>query len=113
MRLTLVVVVLHVLHRREGRLDGDVEALVAGIGDGGADGSAKDVGLAILSSPVNTGALLDKSRSLIHTFTAVFANTLYCSRTRSRSASLGILKRVIRSMGAIVVVGCELSRCKK
>jgi hypothetical protein len=29
---------------------------------------------------------------------------LYCSRTRSRSASLGILKRVIRSIGAIVDV---------
>jgi len=37
----------------------------------------------------------------IHTLTAVLARTLYCSRTRSRSASLGILNIVMRSMGAI------------
>lgn len=37
-----------------------------------------------------------------YTLTAVLAKTLYCSRTRSRSASLGILKRVMRSMGAIL-----------
>lgn len=36
-----------------------------------------------------------------HTLTAVFASTLYCSKTRARSSSLGILKRVMRSMGAI------------
>lgn len=40
----------------------------------------------------------------VHTFVAVLASTLYCSSTRSRSSSLGILKRVMRSMGAIVFV---------
>lgn len=38
------------------------------------------------------------------TLVAVLARTLYCSSTRARSASLGILKRVIRSMGAIVLI---------
>jgi hypothetical protein len=32
---------------------------------------------------------------------------LYCSRRRRRSSSLGTLKRVMRSMGAILVVKCD------
>lgn len=38
------------------------------------------------------------------TLVAVLARTLYCSSRRRRSSSLGILKRVMRSMGAILVV---------
>lgn len=49
---------------------------------------------------------IDRTLELIarHTLVAVFARTLYCSSNRSASASLGILKRVIRSIGAIVAV---------
>ena len=47
-RLTLLVVVLHVLQRSKRRLDGEVEALVPGIGDRPAHGCVEDVGFSVL-----------------------------------------------------------------
>ena len=46
--LALIVVILHVLQGGKGRLDRDVVTLVAGIGNGAADGGAEDVGFSIL-----------------------------------------------------------------
>lgn len=48
MRLALVIVVLHILHRGKRRLDGDVEPLVARVVDGLAYCSGEDVGFAVL-----------------------------------------------------------------
>lgn len=46
--LALCVIVLHILHRGESGLNGDVEAAVAGIGNGLADGGGDDVRLSVL-----------------------------------------------------------------
>ena len=48
MRLTLLIVVLHILQRSKRRLDGEVEALVPGIGERLAHGRAEDVGFSVL-----------------------------------------------------------------
>ena len=48
MRLTLLVIVLHILQRSKRRLDGEVEALVPRIGDRPAHGRAEDVGFSVL-----------------------------------------------------------------
>lgn len=55
-------------------------------------------------------ALFSRWITLWLTLVAVLARTLYCSSRRRRSSSLGTLKRVMRSMGAIlgVVVGGRL-----
>ena len=46
--LALVVVVLHIIHRGESSLNGDVEAAVARIGNGLADGGGDDIRLSVL-----------------------------------------------------------------
>lgn len=48
MRLALIIVVLHILHRSERRLHGDIEPLVARVVDGSAHGRGEDVGFAVL-----------------------------------------------------------------
>ena len=48
MRLALLVVELHILHRRKRRLHGNVEALVADIGEGDSYGCGRDVGFSVL-----------------------------------------------------------------
>lgn len=52
MRLAFHVVVLHVLERRERRLHGEVEALVARVRDRRARGYGCDVGFAVLSNTI-------------------------------------------------------------
>lgn len=44
-----------------------------------------------------------KNKEVENTFVAVLARILYCSKTLFTSSSLGILKRVMRSIGAIFV----------
>lgn len=48
MRLTLGIIVLHILHRSKSRLDRYVVPLIARIGDRSANRSSEDVGLAVL-----------------------------------------------------------------
>lgn len=48
MRLTLGIVVLHIIHRSESSLNRDIEALIAGVVEGFADGRGDDVRLAVL-----------------------------------------------------------------
>jgi hypothetical protein len=48
MRLTLGIIVLHILEGGECRLDGDVVALVAGVVEGEADGCGEDVWFSVL-----------------------------------------------------------------
>lgn len=48
MCLTFRIVVLHIVQRSEGSLDGDVETLVARVIEGFADGRSDDIRLAIL-----------------------------------------------------------------
>lgn len=50
MRLTLGIVVLHILEGSKCRLDGDVVALVAGVVVGEADGGGEDVWFSVLGS---------------------------------------------------------------
>lgn len=51
--LALRVIVLHVLHRGKSSLNGDVEAAVAGIGNGLADSGGDDVRLSVLDWKFN------------------------------------------------------------
>jgi hypothetical protein len=146
MRLTLVIIVLHILHRSKSRLDRHVVPLIARVRDRSANRSSEDVWLAVLKktypsitvqlrflpiTPFPSERLVQHSTCIVLTkqhglhrairrtvkkrqdaltLVAVFARTLYCSSTRSRSASLGILKRVIRSIGAIVLRVWRVSR---
>lgn len=48
MRLTLLIIILHILQRRKSRLDREIEPFVAGIGNGFAHGRADDVGFSVL-----------------------------------------------------------------
>jgi hypothetical protein len=50
MRLTLGIIVLHILKGSECCLDGDVIALVAGVVEGEADGGREDVWFAVLEN---------------------------------------------------------------
>jgi hypothetical protein len=47
---TFGIIVLHIVHRGKGSLDGDVEALVAGVIEGFADGGGDNVRLAVLDN---------------------------------------------------------------
>lgn len=103
MRLALLVIVLHILQRSKRRFDGEIEALVPGIGERLAHGRAEDVGFSVLSlSEYSCSSDVCMHSDDYGTLTAVLTRTLYCSRTRLTSSSLGILKRVIRSIGAIL-----------
>ena len=104
MRLTLLIVVLHILQRSKRRFDGEIEALVPGIGERLAHGRAEDVGFSVLLLSECSYSWRWCVHVGISTLTAVLARTLYCSKTRLRSSSLGILKRVIRSIGAILAI---------
>lgn len=48
MRFTFGIIVLHIVQRGEGSLNGDIEALVAGVVEGFSGGGGEDVGLAVL-----------------------------------------------------------------
>lgn len=48
MRLTLAIIVLHIIHRSKCRLNRQVVALIARIGNRSANSSSDDVGLAVL-----------------------------------------------------------------
>lgn len=48
MRLALIIVVLHILHRGERRLNRDIEPLVAWIVDGSSHCRGEDVGFSVL-----------------------------------------------------------------
>lgn len=113
MRLTLSIVVLHILHRGKRRLNRDIEALVPGVVERLADGSCDDIRLSVLRELALTLQYTgDEYSRGGHTLVAVLASTLYCSSRRSRSASLGTLKRVMRSIGAMVTGDVEIVRAK-
>ena len=48
MRFTVIIVVFHIFHRGERRLNTDRVALVSGVGEGLPDGSVEDVGFSVL-----------------------------------------------------------------
>lgn len=107
MRLTFGIVVLHILERSECRLHGDIVPLVTGVVVGETDCCGDDVWFSVLLEEGGVLVMLHRGQGGDNflTLVAVLARILYCSSRRRRSSSLGILKRVIRSMGAILLVG--------
>lgn len=61
MRLTLAIIVLHIVHRSKRRLNRQVVPLIARIGDRSTNSSSDDIGLAVLkkekTTPVNNRSI--------------------------------------------------------
>lgn len=52
MRLTLIIIILHILQRRKGRLDSDIEPFVPRIREQRADSEVGDVGFSVLYNTI-------------------------------------------------------------
>lgn len=105
--LALVVIILHVLERLEGRLGDDGEALRAWIGVGSTSDCGDNIRLSVLcdgekasvSAKTHTNEAESRERGEKGTFCASLIMILYWARMVSMSSSLGIRNMVMRSIG--------------